>query len=134
MSEIPPRPTARELRRAAERAPEDRYAYTLMRIRANRGVWAVVHSDGFALLEEEEGGSPFVVVFPEAECAEDWAETAELEGAELGFFDLIAWREEILADFAKNGIMIQTFPTAEEEGAIVEAGAMAEDLGSGRKA
>ena len=133
MPESLPRPTARELRRAAERSAEDRYSYTIQRVRANDGVWAVVHEEGFAVLEDEESGGPFIIVFPEPECAEEWSETAELEGAELGFIPVSEWRTDILPDLAKSGIMIQTFPTADDDGAIVEADAMAKDLGNGRK-
>ncbi len=118
-----------ELRQTIAASRDDRLKYFVDKCHQCGQVWTLGAEEDLVVLADESD-EPFVLAFPHPEFAQDWIETTDLEEVELVALGTADWEKEVLPGLQEAEIKILVLPTSEGEGAMLEAGKLAEVMTS----
>ena len=99
-------------------APE-RYGHFIKRVADNQELWALRDAEGWLLLGDDEENEAFPV-WPAERYAVAYAAAQGLT-EEPTALELATWMDELLPDFAANGVLVAVFPIPTGAGVTVSA-------------
>ncbi len=119
--------TGEELRSTLTLGDQDRFTYFIDKSKAEDQVWTLGVEEELIVLAGPED-TPFIVVFPHPEFAQEWIEGTDIEEVELVALSAADMADHVLPSLQEEGIRVSVFPTSEKDGREVDASELAKSL------
>jgi hypothetical protein len=98
--------------------PEQRLAYLLKEVVANKEIWILTDQDGCVMLNtDDEDCAP---VWPNEEFAQAWA-TGEWAECKAEAISLNKWHSRWTSGLEQDDVSIAVFPNLDEEGLVISS-------------